>query len=169
MSAPPTARRRPRPVGVIIVLVVLGLMIAGFASLSLDNGKSRPIRLTGAGEVQQLLGGVQEDNANLGDPNASITIDVFNDLSCEPCSTWQLNTIPDLVNNYVRPGKVQLEYRHFAMGENDSSIADYGALAAAQQDYEWQYVQLFFINQGDRKSTRLNSSHTVLSRMPSSA
>ena len=33
----------------------------------------------------------------------------------------------------------------------------------------WDLVGVFDINQEDRKSTRLNSSHLKLSRMPSSA
>jgi protein-disulfide isomerase len=148
-AAPP--RRRPRVVGVIIVLLVIGALIAGFASLSLDDGKSDPIKITGAGEVQQLFGGIQQKDGTLGNPDAPVTIDVFNDLSCDPCSDWQLDVIPKLVNDYVRPDKAQLTYRHFSMGERDSSAADYGSLAAAQQDYEWQYVELFFINQDEAK------------------
>jgi protein-disulfide isomerase len=148
-EAPP--RRRPRAVGVVIVLVVVGLLIVGLASLSLDDGKEDPIRITGAGEVQQLLGGIEQKDGTLGNPDAPVTIDVFNDLSCDPCSDWQLEVIPKLVDDYVREDKVQLTYRHFAMGERESSEADYGALAAAQQDYEWQYVELFFINQDEAK------------------
>jgi protein-disulfide isomerase len=151
MTPAATESRGPRPVGVIVVLFVVALLIAGFASLSLDDGEVEPIRITGAGEVQQLLGGVEQKGATLGDPDAPVTIDLFNDLSCEPCGEYQLEVVPKLVENYVRPGKAQLKYRHFATGQRTSSVADFAALAAAQQDYQWQYLQLFFLNQDEAK------------------
>ena len=43
---------------------------------------------------------------------------------------------------------------------------------AIAKDYEWGFsseIEQEFAPKGDRKSTRLNSSHSTLSRMPSSA
>jgi protein-disulfide isomerase len=151
MTDPAAVRRRPRAAGVAIVIFVLFVMVAAFASLSLDDGDVEPIRITGAGEVQQLLGGIEQNGSKLGAPDAPVTIDVFNDLSCAPCADWQLDVVPQLVENYVREGDAVLEYRHFAMGERETTVADIAALAAAQQDREWQYIQLFFINQDEAK------------------
>ena len=39
----------------------------------------------------------------------------------------------------------------------------------APEDFKTESPQLLFIKSQDRKSTRLNSSHTDISRMPSSA
>jgi len=134
------------------VLAVVGLL-GLVASLSLDKSTDKPIQITGAGEVQELMGGIHEDGASLGSPDAPVTIDFFNDLQCTFCADYQLKVVPPLVNDLVRPGKAALVYRHFPLGDKNTEQADFGALAAANQDYEWQFAQLFYINQGEVKPT----------------
>jgi len=153
MSEQKTARRRPRVAGVIALVLIAAVSLAAIASLSLDDGKAMPIRITGAGEVQQLFGGIRQDGNTLGSVDAPVKIELFNDLSCDPCSDYQLAVVPTLVNDYVRPGEASIIYRHFLMGERETFVGDFGAVAAAQQDREWQYVQLFFINQDEAKRT----------------
>ncbi|MFN2612423.1 MAG: DsbA family protein [Solirubrobacterales bacterium] len=153
MSEPAPPRRRPRVAGIVALVFAAGVLIAGLASLSLDDPKVQPIRITGAGEVQQLFGGIRQDGAKLGSPNAPVTIDLFNDLQCDNCSEYQLAVVPPLVEDFVRTDKASLTYRHFPMGQRERVVADFGAVAAAQQDREWQYVELFFINQDEAKRT----------------
>jgi protein-disulfide isomerase len=143
-----TSRRRPRIAGVIAFVLAVGALLALVASLSLDKGSDKPVEITGAGEVQSLMGGIEEKDATLGSPNAPVTIDFFNDLQCSFCADYQKTVVPKLVADLVRPGKAALVYRHFPLGDKATELADFGALAAAKQDYEWQFVQLFFINQG---------------------
>jgi protein-disulfide isomerase len=148
-----TARGRPRIAGVIVFLLVVAGLIALLASLSLDKGSDKPVEITGAGEVQALMGGIEEDGAKLGSPDAPVTIDFFNDLQCTFCADYQTEVVPKLVEDLVRPGKATLVYRHFPLGEKETELADFGALAAGKQDYEWQYAQLFFINQDNAPGT----------------
>jgi protein-disulfide isomerase len=133
---------------VIAFVLAVGALLALVASLSLDKGSDKPVEITGAGEVQSLMGGIEEKDATLGSPNAPVTIDFFNDLQCSFCADYQKTVVPKLVADLVRPGKAALVYRHFPLGDKATELADFGALAAAKQDYEWQFVQLFFINQG---------------------
>ena len=146
--------RRPRVAGVIVLVLAVGGLLALIASLSLDKSSDKPIEITGAGEVQELMGGIHQDDATLGSPEAPVTIDVFNDLQCTFCADYQLEVVPKLVEDLVRPGKATLVYRHFPLGDKAKEQADFGALAAAKQDYEWQFAQLFFINQDEVKPTR---------------
>jgi protein-disulfide isomerase len=144
-----SSRRRPRIAGVIVFLLAIGALIALIASLSLDKSSDKPVEITGAGEVQELMGGIHQDGATLGSPDAPVTIDFFNDLQCSFCADYQHDVVPPLVNDLVRPGKATLVYRHFPLGDKATEQADFGALAAAKQDYQWQFAQLFFINQGE--------------------
>jgi protein-disulfide isomerase len=153
VSEKKSGRRRPPVLGVLAIVLIAVISLAAIASLSLDNGKATPIRVTGAGEVQELFGGIRQDGNTLGSPDAPVKIELFNDLSCDPCSDYQLAVVPPLVNDYVRPGKASIIYRHFLMGERERFVGDFGAVAAAKQDREWQYVQLFFINQDEAKRT----------------
>jgi protein-disulfide isomerase len=153
MSEQAPVRRRPRAAGIIALVVAAAILIAAIASLSLDDPKKAPITITGAGEVQQIFGGIRQDGARLGSADAPVTIDFFNDLQCDGCSDYQLAVVPPLVEDLVRPGKADLVYRHFPMGQRERVVADFGAVAAAQQDRQWQFVQLFFINQDEAKRT----------------
>src|SRR4029077_7260273 len=63
--------------------------------------------------------------------------------------------IPGLVDDYARPGDVKLLLRHYSVAENPVELGFFGAEAAAQQGYGWQYTYLFFRNQ--REVERLGS------------
>jgi protein-disulfide isomerase len=143
-------RRRPRLIGLLVLALCVGLL--GFAIVSLSvgsGGEGDEIKITGAEEVQSLVGGIPQDGARLGSPDAPVTIQVFNDLSCDPCSDWNQEVIVPLIQEPVRSGDVQLVYHNFPMSESGFFLGAYGAVAAAKQDYEWQFIELFFLNQDE--------------------
>ena len=136
-------------VGLLALALVIGLIGFAIVSISIGTGTEDggDIQITGAAEIQSLLGGIQEDGPRLGNPNAPVTIQVFNDLQCDPCSEWNQQVIVPLIAGPVRDGNVQLIYHNFPMTESGFFLGAYGAAAAAKQDYEWQFVELFFRNQ----------------------
>ena len=141
--------RRPRLVGVIAIALIATIAIAAIASLSLDEGETDPIEITGAGEVQRMLGGIRQLDQRLGDDDAPVTIEVFNDLQCEPCAEYQLEVIDPLIEDEVRSGEAKLLFRHFTTSERASTLAAFGAVAAGDQGDEWQFIELFFRNQAE--------------------
>src|SRR3954453_16184925 len=146
-------RRRPRLIGLLVLALCVGLL--GFAIVSLSvgsGGGTDEIKITGAQEVQSLVGGIQQDGARLGSPDAPVTVQVFNDLQCDPCSDWNQQVIVPLIRGPVRNGDVQLVYHNFPMTASGFFLGAYGAVAAAKQDYEWQFIQLFFLNQEEAKN-----------------
>jgi protein-disulfide isomerase len=144
-------RRRPRVIGLLVLALCVGLLGFAIVSLSVGSGDSEEIKITGAGEVQSLLGGIQQDGARLGDPSAPVTVQVFNDLQCDPCSDWNQQVIVPLIQGPVRSGDLQLVYHNFPMTRAGFFLGAYGAVAAAKQDYEWQFAQLLFANQDEAK------------------
>jgi protein-disulfide isomerase len=145
------SRRRPRVVGLIVLALVVGLLGFAIVSLSVGTGDTGQFKITGAEETQSLVGGIQQDGARLGSPDAQVTVQVFNDLQCDPCSDWHRDVIVPLIGGPVRAGQIQMIYHHFPMTESGFGLASYGAVAAAKQDDEWQFIQLFFINQEEAK------------------
>jgi protein-disulfide isomerase len=148
----PSSRRRPRPIGVVVLAVIALIGIAVIASLSLDKGDTDPIEIDDAGEVRKLVGGIPQLEDRLGEDNAPVTVEVFNDLQCTDCAGWQLGVIEPLIEDEVRGGDVKLEYRHWSMTERPAGVASYGAVAAGLQAQEWQFVELFFHNQDEATS-----------------
>jgi protein-disulfide isomerase len=142
-------RRRPRLVGLIVLAVIVGILGFAIVSISVGTGTEGEdnVRITGAAEVQSLVGGIEQDGPRLGSPDASVTVQVFNDLQCDPCSDWNRDVIEPLIGGPVRGGDLQLVYHNFPMTESGYFLGAYGAIAAAKQDYEWQFIELFFTNQ----------------------
>ena len=58
-----------------------------------------------------------------------------------------LATVPALVDDYVRSGDVQLDYRNYSFSERAVQEGFIAAEAAGEQGYLWQYVYLLFRNQ----------------------
>ena len=62
------------------------------------------------------------------------------------------DSFPTLVNEYVRPGKVKVEFRGFPFIGDDSVKAYRFLLAAAEQDKLWNLQEALYRNQGDENS-----------------
>ena len=103
--------------------------------------------MAGIGDAQAIFGGVPQEGDRLGSSDAPVTIQVFNDMQCSNCRDDFLDTIPELTERYARPGDVKLLYRHYSNSESPHELGFYGAEAAADQGYGWQYTYLFFRNQ----------------------
>jgi hypothetical protein len=135
----------------IILALGLALLALGYAVVSIATQKAGRdvVRLAGIAEAQEIFGGVPQEDDRLGSSNAPVTIQVFNDLQCSNCRQDFLSTIPGLVNGYARPGDVKLLMRHYSVAENPLELGFFGAEAAAEQGYGWQYTYLFFRNQDE--------------------
>ena len=148
----PAEGRRPRLVGVLAIAVCVGLLGFAIVSLSVGTGSTGQIEITGASEVQSLLGGIPQDGARLGSPDAPVMIQVFSDLQCDSCSDWDRQVIIPLIREQVRPEKVQMIWHHNPIStESGFFLGSFGAVAAAKQDDEWQFIQLFYENQDEAK------------------
>jgi protein-disulfide isomerase len=110
-----------------------------------ERGPAPPVE--GADAVQRLFGGLEQDGDALGSADAPISISIFNDLQCTGCADYHLETVPELVEDLVRPGNARLEFRHRSLGQKETTLAAQGATAAGEQDNQWQYVHLVFLNQ----------------------
>ena len=151
-KAPPGTVPIPRRGRVWVILALaLTLLALGYAIVDIATQKAGPavVHLDGIGEAQEVFGGVPQEGDRLGSSDAPVTIQVFNDLQCSSCRDDFLGTIPALTEKYARPGDVKLLYRHYSNSESPEELGFYGAEAAADQGYGWQYTYLFFRNQDE--------------------
>jgi protein-disulfide isomerase len=137
----------------VAALLTLGLVGLGYTIVSLSTQKADEgiVHVAGIAEAQELFGGVPQEGDRLGSNDAPVTIQVFNDLQCSSCRDDFLSTVPGLMERYVRSGDVKLLYRHYSNAETPQELGFYGAEAAADQGYGWQYVYLFFRTQEEAK------------------
>ncbi len=122
-------------------------LFAAIVSISVGTGGPQVIKLRGANQVQELLGGIEEDGADLGPADAPVTISVFNDLQCSSCDDYEVHTVDPLIERFARAGRAKFEFHNYSLGQAETTKAAFAATAAGEQDREWQFVDLFFRNQ----------------------
>ena len=137
----------------VITVLAVAIFGLGYAIVNIATQKAgrAVVQVAGISEAQEIFGGVPQEDDRLGSSDAPVTIQVFNDLQCSSCREDFLSTIPGLVEGYVRAGDVKLLYRHYSVSESALEEGFYGAEAAAQQGYGWEYTYLFFRNQDEAK------------------
>jgi protein-disulfide isomerase len=143
--------RRGRLWVVLILALAIGLLGYALVGIATKKAGREVVKLEGLEKAQSTFGGVEQEGDRLGSVGAPVSIQVFNDLQCENCRSDFLETIPPLVEGRVRQGDAQLLMRHYSVAENPLELGFFGAEAAAQQGYGWQYTYLFFYNQGEAK------------------
>jgi protein-disulfide isomerase len=152
MSSEAASRPLPRR-GRLLIAALLALVLAalGYAivAMSTQEPGDPVVHLDGITDAQRLFGGMPQEGDRLGSKDAPVTIQVFNDLQCSDCRDDYLSTIPGLAEHYARPGDVKLLWRHYSNSINPKQLGFYGAEAAAEQNYGWQYTYLFFRNQDE--------------------
>jgi hypothetical protein len=135
----------------VIVVFALGFIALGYSIVEISTreaGRS-VVRIAGISDAQRIFAGMPQAGDRLGSSDAPVTIQVFNDMQCSNCRADFLGTIPDLAEDYARPGDVKLLMRHYSVSPNPVETGFFAAEAAAEQGYGWQYTYLFFRNQGE--------------------
>ena len=156
-------RRRLRTLLVVLgaaaVLVVVAIVVSSGGS---DGAKSRPGAaqkaagstgtIPGQKESAEMLAGIPQSGIHLGSPSAPVRLVEFADLQCPFCREYTLQTLPQLVQDYVRSGKVRMEFRDLAFLGKDSVTAGRHAAAAGEQNKLWNFIDVFYFNQGEENS-----------------
>jgi protein-disulfide isomerase len=144
-AAADTRRRRLWRLG--IAAGVAAILVAVVAAAS--NSKETP---PPTGSAAALFTGVQESNGVLGNPDAPVTVTEYVDLQCPICAEASKQTLPALVNDYVKTGKVKLQARTLSFLGPDSIRAAKVAAGAQQQGRLWAFLETFYASQGTENS-----------------
>ena len=132
-------------------VVVTGVVVA-VGSGGSSNATSTTTSTSQGVAARPIFSGVPQHGDVLGNPEAPVTLEVFEDPQCPYCRQWNLDTLATVVNNYVRTGRVKVRYRGIVIiGVN--SIAGLRAIyAAANQDKLWSMVEALYERQGAENS-----------------
>jgi protein-disulfide isomerase len=139
-------------VAVIVALIVISQSGGGGS----DN--SPPANVTGAAQVDAELTGLDQSGAVLGSSAAPVTVIEYGDPQCSSCKFFSQNVAPDLISSEVRSGAAKYEFRPFLIIGPDSKPAMRAALAAGEQGRFWNFLQLFYLNQGGENSGYVTDS-----------
>ena len=134
-----------------VAVVAVAITVSGSTggSTGLTNGSGEA---TLVAQVRQLLAGIPQSGVTLGNPRAPVTLTYYSDLQCPVCAEFTLGSgFPKLVANDVRAGKVKVVYRAVKTATRDPQTfqaQQVAALAAGSQSHFWDYVELFYRQQG---------------------
>lgn len=148
--------RRGRAWIILALCLALGALAYFVVDVSTQEAGREVVQVEGIASAQRLFGGIPQEGDRLGSGDAPVAIQVFNDLQCGNCRDEFLTTIPALVEGYVRGGDVKLLMRHYSIAANPLELGFFGAEAAAEQGYGWQYTYLFFVNQDEAERFGIN-------------
>jgi protein-disulfide isomerase len=92
-----------------------------------------------------------EDGRALGDPNAPVVIEAYEDFQCPACRTYSTDIEPRVVETYVGPGKAYYIYRHYPFLDNnvvtkESDQSANASMCAGDQGRFWDYHDMLFAN-----------------------
>jgi protein-disulfide isomerase len=103
-------------------------------------------------DVTRILRGIPQDGLLLGDPKAPVLLVEFADLQCPFCKEFAATSWPDIVERYVKTGKVRMELRLINVLGEDSVKANKAVMAAALQNRMWDASMRFYDVQGQEQT-----------------
>ncbi|MFI4990165.1 MAG: DsbA family protein [Solirubrobacterales bacterium] len=139
---------------VAVIIVVILLATGGGSKTGIEKtpttggGSTTPKVVT---EVTSLIGGIPQNGNTIGSPSAPVTMQYFGDLECPICRQFSDGALTPLVTKYVRTGKLKIEYRNLETATREPETfrtQQIAALAAGKQQKGWDYIELFYRQQG---------------------
>lgn len=85
--------------------------------------------------------------AKIGRDDAPVKITAFEDFQCPFCLKFTAEQEGDIIEQFVKSGRVQLEYQHYPILGAESVRAALASQCAADQDKFWQYHNRLFLEQ----------------------
>lgn len=135
--------------GAFLALVVVAVLIVLSGG---NSGGGDSSNIVDAKAVGQELAGIPQKGMVLGDPGAKVTVLEFGDLQCPVCKGYAEEVLPQVIENQVQSGKAKIDFRNFTIIGPQSTPAGAAAIAAGEQGRGWNYVELFYRNQGSEDS-----------------
>jgi protein-disulfide isomerase len=154
---------------VVVIAIVLGVVLSkgggsdGSGIVSSGDLKDLPAigsaqassALQGAAEANGLFKGIPQNGLTVGNPNAKVQMQMFIDVQCPFCRDYEVNSLPTIVQKYIRTGKVQLHLWPWAFigGQGSQSFSGrLGLIAASFQNKGFEYAKVLYDNQQDENT-----------------
>jgi protein-disulfide isomerase len=137
------------------ILIVAGCGSSGSAVKPVEPSTVATRASAMSTEATALLAGIPQRGSTLGDAGAPVTLEYFGDLQCPYCREFMLGALVTLIQRYVRPGTLKIEYRSLESATrvpHTFRTQQTAALAAGRQNRLWNFIELFYHQQGRENS-----------------
>jgi protein-disulfide isomerase len=148
--------------GVVVVIIAIILVATGSGGSSRPPAPKTAAANSALATVTTMLQGIPQSANVLGNPNAPVTLQYFGDLECPFCKQFTVETLPTIIQKYVRTGKLKIEYHSMETATREKETfqtQQVAALAAGKQNLMWYFVELFYHEQGEEDSGYVTESY----------
>jgi protein-disulfide isomerase len=127
-------------IGLWIIGISVAIVLVVVVAIALSN-RPTPITTTTPDIPKEWLVGT-----TMGNPDAPVTIEAWEDFFCPACRQWTSVIEPKLVTDYIKTGKVKLEFHQFPLSIHQpaSGMGAQASLCANDQGGFWPYHDLLF-------------------------
>ena len=142
-------------VGVAAAIAVVLIVVIGTGS------SSSPTTTASTGEASAPTGapaGLPQHGDTLGKPSAPAKLIVYEDPQCPFCRRWNIETLPTVLRDFVRPGRLALVYRGVVIIGPNSVRGLRAIYAAGEQNKLWNMVDALYARQGAENSGWITKS-----------
>jgi protein-disulfide isomerase len=154
-----TGARRQRLIKLGSAAAFLAIVaVAALIVVSESQTGGGDVDLEGIAQVNGDLRGIPQDGLTLGDPGAGVTLVEYGDLQCPACKAYAEEVLPQVIESRIRAGRAKLEFRNYTIIGEESIPAGAAAIAAGAQGRGWNFVELFYRNQGFERSGYVTDS-----------
>lgn len=132
-----------------LAVVVVAVLIV-VASGGDDGGDASNVK--DAALVEKELSGIEQQGLVLGDPKAPVELIEYGDLQCPVCKAASEQVLPPIFAGAVAQGQAKVAFHNFIIISEESEPAGAAAVAAGNQGRGWNFIELFYRNQGKEAS-----------------
>lgn len=152
-AAPATPRVATRRVALLASGMLVAAVVVTTAIILNGSRASDPSgQIVGATDAVALVRGVPQQGTSLGRDDAPLTLRVYTEPQCPYCREWDATTFPLVVADFVRSGKLRVEFRGLAFVSGESIRGLRTLLALGQQNKLFEGQSLLYANQGTEGS-----------------
>lgn len=129
------------------VALVCAVLVAACRGSDGDGSDATPTPAALVDRIEQTeYEGLDVDGTFIGDADAELLIEMYEDFGCPHCLDFTADIEPLLLEKYVEPGDVRLQYRFFPLRQLTANAA-IAAQCAAEQDAFWPFHKRLFMAQ----------------------
>ncbi len=134
------------PLYLIVVGIIVVAMVAVIAIVKVSGGGGSDAALVT--KLQQARADLPLDLAkgtSIGKDDAPLKLVSYEDFQCPFCLKYTAEQEPELINQFVKTGKLQITYKNLPiLGKGESTRAAIAGECAADQNQFWQYHNKLF-------------------------
>jgi protein-disulfide isomerase len=139
-------------IGFLALAAILAFIVVSSSGSDDKNGDGGDIKLKGVAAVNKFFAGYEQNAAVIGDPQAPVETVEYGDLQSSACKHYMEDVLPRIIKKQVKRGASRIDFRFMVVVGEQSIPAGAAAQAAALQGRGWNYIGIFYRNQGKENS-----------------